>query len=178
MPRLPRGAWLLPLLLMASAGSPASAQGPDGAGAVPVTPGLSEREVERQFRRDGHYRRWRSTGRLDANALTAQLFTHWDRNRDGTLDGNEWGAASGWWLGRDYPRGSWTDWDTDADGLIDRPEFTQALRARGYFRGWDLDADGEISEDEWLDGIYAAADLDDDGELRPAEWQEAGHWLR
>lgn len=178
LPQPPRWAWLLSLLLVVSVCWPASAQGSDGAGSIPITPGLSEREVERQFHRDDHYRRWRTTGRLDADALKAQLFALWDRDGDGALDGNEWGAASGWWLGRNYPRGDWADWDTDADGVIGPAEFARALHARGYFRGWDLDADGEISEDEWLDAIYAAADLDADGELRPAEWQETRHWLR
>lgn len=145
---------------------------------MPAGRGLSEHEVERQFRGDGHYRRWRADGRLDAHALHARLFILWDRDRDGALDGAEWGAASGWWLGRDYPRGDWNDWDTDGDGVVDFDEFAQALQARGYFRGWDIDTDGEISFDEWLDAIYTAADLDDDGELGPAEWQEARHWLR
>lgn len=65
------------------------------------------------------------------------------------------------------------EWDTDGDGMLAEPEFSQGFLDAALFEGWDTDGDLAIGHSELSNGLYAAWDANDDGELSVDEWDGA-----
>ena len=65
------------------------------------------------------------------------------------------------------------EWDTNGDGVLAEPEFTQGLLDAGLFDEWDTDRDEVIGLSELSSGLYVTWDADDDGELSIDEWDDA-----
>ena len=55
-----------------------------------------------------------------------------------------------------------SDYDANADGVLDQSEFSPFYETAytSYYDDLDTDADGFLSEDEYSTGLYGAADRD------------------
>ncbi len=63
-----------------------------------------------------------------------------------------------------------SDWDVDADGMLNPDEFQTGFAGMEDFATWDSDGDGMLSEDEWLQGNFDRYDADASGMLEDAEY--------
>lgn len=66
-------------------------------------------------------------------------------------------------------RTSFSDWDTDDDGLIERHEFISVF-ADEYFSLWEADDERGLVEEDFFRESYAGLDTDNDRLLSDEEW--------
>lgn len=103
---------------------------------------------------------------LTAGPALAQSFADYDDNGDKQLSKDEF-------YGSIADAGTYSDWDTSGDGLIDEEEFSEL----GYdwdYDAWDVNTDGYVDSGEFYDGYYANYDADEDGHWDGDEWDDAG----
>ena len=99
-----------------------------------------------------------------------------DANNDGFISGDEWNT---------YRTSTYSFWDTDRDGRIDRDEFERCWRAGGFYRsayynpdywthywtGFDANNDGFLSSDEyWSATAWGRIDANGNGRIDENEW--------
>ncbi|WP_424495251.1 DUF7282 domain-containing protein [Salinimicrobium sp. GXAS 041] len=64
--------------------------------------------------------------------------------------------------------GSFSDFDTNADGSLDADEFANTYA--NDFVGWDTDADGSLNDEEFFNTTFGNTDVDDDDAISEEEW--------
>lgn len=99
-----------------------------------------------------------------------------DINNDGWISGSEWAT---------YGTKTYSFWDANADGRIDRAEFERCYRAGGfyapayynpdywthYWTTFDTNGDGYLSPSEyWSANTYATIDRNRNGRIDSDEW--------
>ena len=99
-----------------------------------------------------------------------------DVNNDGVISGDEWNT---------YRTSTYSFWDTDRDGKIDRDEFERCWRAGGFYRSayynpdywshywtaFDANGDGFLSADEyWSSSAWTRIDRNMNGRIDANEW--------
>ncbi|MFL6724713.1 MAG: EF-hand domain-containing protein [Sphingomicrobium sp.] len=99
-----------------------------------------------------------------------------DVNNDGVISGDEWNT---------YRTSTYSFWDTDRDGKIDRDEFERCWRAGGFYRSayynpdywshywtaFDANGDGFLSADEyWSSSAWSRIDRNANGRIDANEW--------
>lgn len=99
-----------------------------------------------------------------------------DVNNDGFISGDEWNT---------YRTSTYSFWDTDRDGRIDRDEFEHCWRAGGFYRtayynpdywthywtAFDANNDGFLSSDEyWSATAWSRIDANGNGRIDANEW--------
>lgn len=99
-----------------------------------------------------------------------------DVNNDGFISGDEWNT---------YRTSTYSFWDTDRDGKIDRDEFERCWRAGGFYRSayynpdywshywtaFDANGDGFLSADEyWSSSAWSRIDRNANGRIDANEW--------
>lgn len=99
-----------------------------------------------------------------------------DVNNDGFISGDEWNI---------YRTSTYSFWDTDRDGRIDRGEFERCWRAGGFYRSayyspdywphywttFDANGDGFLSADEyWSASAWSRIDANRNGRIDANEW--------
>ena len=96
----------------------------------------------------------------------AQSFESYDTNGDGNVTKDEYyGSIADW--------GTYPDWDTSGDGLVDEEEFG-ALGHDWDYDTWDSDANGYVDSGEFYDGLYTTYDSEEDGHWQLGNWDDAG----
>ena len=85
-----------------------------------------------------------------------------DVNRDGWISGDEWNT---------WRTSTYTFWDTDRDGRIDRGEFERCYRAGGFYPAT------AYNPDYWTN-YWTAFDANNDGYLSADEYWSANAWTR
>lgn len=99
-----------------------------------------------------------------------------DINNDGWISGDEWNT---------YRTKSYSGWDANGDGRIDKAEFERCYRAGGFYRStyynpdywtnywsaFDANGDGYLSADEyWSAGAWGRIDRNGNGRIDTDEW--------
>jgi len=99
-----------------------------------------------------------------------------DVNNDGFISGDEWTT---------YRTSTYSFWDTDRDGRIDRDEFERCWRGGGFYRSayyqpdywphywtaFDANSDGYLSADEyWSASAWGRIDANANGRIDSNEW--------
>lgn len=103
---------------------------------------------------------------LASTPVLGETFGNYDSNSDGKISKDEF-------YGSVADTGTYSDWDTDGDGLINGTEFA----ALGYdwdYDVWDVDNNNYVDAGEFYDGYYTAYDADEDGHWQDGEWDDAG----
>lgn len=67
-----------------------------------------------------------------------------------------------------------SEWDANADGVIDQEEFTTGWNDVGAYGEWDADGDGSLTEEEFNAGLYNGYDADDSGAIEEPEFGDVG----
>ena len=89
------------------------------------------------------------SGYLNDGEYQSYAFGKADWDNDGYLEDTEWASYTDVYYdtwGLDYD--SYTQYDTDGDGFIDRSEFNEFPTA-GLYDAWDYDNDDLIGQDDW-----------------------------
>jgi hypothetical protein len=103
---------------------------------------------------------------LSSTVAFAASFENHDNNGDGKLTPDEfYGSVS--------DMGTYSDWDTSGDGLIDENEWT-TLGWDYDYNTWDANSDGWLNSGEFYDGSYWSYDENEDGYWDNGEWDNAG----
>lgn len=104
-----------------------------------------------------------------APAAAQTSFETADENDDGEISKDEfYGTVS--------DLGIYSDWDLDADGIIDVDEL-DSLDFDDDFAAdyvWDVDNDGYVDAVEFYEGVYVGFDDDESGHWDGLEWDDAG----
>ncbi len=65
------------------------------------------------------------------------------------------------------------DWDTNGNGELERSELSTVLEDDRLFATWDDDADGMVERDEYTNNLFDTWDDNDDGVLTRAEFRSS-----
>ncbi|TPW29322.1 penta-EF hand family protein [Pararhizobium mangrovi] len=103
---------------------------------------------------------------LGATPSLAKSFSAQDADGNGQISRDEFYSSAA-------DNGTFSDWDTTNDGLIDENEFG-ALDRDWSFADWDTDGNDYLDSGEFYDGYYASYDANEDGHWDNGEWDDAG----
>ncbi|WP_157928783.1 hypothetical protein [Pararhizobium haloflavum] len=96
----------------------------------------------------------------------AKSFSDYDENGNSEISKDEfYGSIS--------DAGTFADWDTSGDGLIDENELGE-IGAEWDYDAWDANTDGYVDSGEFYDGYYTSYDSNEDGHWDDGEWDDAG----
>jgi len=99
-------------------------------------------------------------------AFAASNFEAQDANGDGNISKDEF-------FGSVSDVGTYSDWDSDSDGLLTEDEFNEV----GWdydFVTWDVDGNSYLDGGEVYDGYFNTYDEDENGHWDDGEWDDAG----
>lgn len=139
---------------------------------------LSRAEFEPGIGTTGWFRQWDA----DRNAMLAEaelasgVFRLFDRNDDGVLDRQEWERGIAAFYGPGTPDFAVSDWDADADDVLDEDEFAAGLASTGLYRGL-AGYDRALTEPEFARGLFDWWENDDDDMLSRDEWEPPSRLL-
>ena len=90
-----------------------------------------------------------NSGYLDNGEYQAYAFGRADWDDDGYLEDTEWAKYTEVYYDTwDLDYDSYTYYDTDGDGYIDRSEFNE-VPTTDLYNAWDYDADNYIGDEDW-----------------------------
>ena len=115
---------------------------------------------------------------VQANEFQRAVFAVWDRDANKFVGANEWKKATDAWFRKGLEAGSFRQWDTTGDGMLDAVEFTKGLEQTRLFETWDTDNNGYVDKREFEEAAFATWDTSNDGLIRADEWQKGvEHWV-
>ncbi len=107
-------------------------------------------------------------GILDPLDLASGLYGLWDMEGSGITEA-EWTQGIEAWF-PDADAGMYTDWDLNADNLLDEDELRAGFAHTGIAESWDADKTGEITDKEFYEQVYGVFDTDGDDVISEREW--------
>ncbi len=89
------------------------------------------------------------SGYLESGEYQSYAFGKADWDNDGYLEDSEWTSYTEVYYDTwDQEYETYTQYDTDGDGFIDRSEFN-AVPVTGVYDAWDYDNDGMLGDNDW-----------------------------